>query len=168
MATPDFQYEVTPQGVHVAAGLLRRRGDEEDFGRGRITSSFPALTSSYCSACNTSAERVTHRTISKKTRENIGRLLKGIFFSVKVPARPVPELPGDRNPQSTLRRGWMFGGEAFREGLIKRLDKLKGGAEAKLRRRSGYTGVQTKDHGEAAALRLVTLGLHLVDWRRRI
>ena len=75
----------------------------------------------------------------------------------------------------------MFGGEAFREGLIKRLDKLKGGAEAKLRRRSGYTGVQTKDHGEAAALRLVTLGLHLVglekkdlkslrknDWRKRV
>jgi putative transposase len=95
----------------------------------------------------------------------------------------VPELPGDgeRNLQSTLRRGWMFGGEAFREGLIKRLDKLKGGAEAKRRRRSGYTGVQTKDHGEAPALRLVTLGLSLVglekkdlkslrknDWRKRV
>ena len=36
IATPDFQYEVTPEGAHVAGGLLRRRGDEEDFGRGRF------------------------------------------------------------------------------------------------------------------------------------
>jgi len=34
IATPDFQYEVTPQGAHVAGGLFGRGGDEEDLGRG--------------------------------------------------------------------------------------------------------------------------------------
>ena len=38
--------------------------------------------------------------------------------------QPERLLPGDekRSLQSTLRRGWMFGGEGFREGLIKRLE----------------------------------------------
>ena len=54
----------------------------------------------------------------------------------------VPDLPGggERSLQSTLRRGWMFGGEAFREGLIERLNKLKESAGAKRRHRSVYTG----------------------------
>ncbi len=95
----------------------------------------------------------------------------------------VPDLPGDgeRSLQSTLRRGWMFGGEAFREGLIKRLDALKKSDDTKRRRRSGYTGVQAKDHGETAALQLVDIGLRLSglkgedldslrmnDWRKRV
>lgn len=95
----------------------------------------------------------------------------------------VPDLPGggERSLQSTLRRGWMFGGEAFREDLIKRLDALKKSSDSKRRRRSGYTGVQSKDHGEAAAFRLVALGLRLAglqkkdldslrknDWRKRV
>jgi hypothetical protein len=75
----------------------------------------------------------------------------------------------------------MFGGEAFREDLIKRLDALKKSSDSKRRRRSGYTGVQSKDHGEAAAFRLVALGLRLAglqkkdldslrknDWRKRV
>jgi len=32
VAAPCFQDEVTPEGAHVAGGLLRRRGDEEDGG----------------------------------------------------------------------------------------------------------------------------------------
>ena len=55
--------------------------------------------------------------------------------------------------------GWIFGGEAFREGLIRRLDALRKTGGAKRRRRSGYTGEKARDHGEAASDRLLNLGI---------
>ena len=55
--------------------------------------------------------------------------------------------------QSTLRRGWYFGTEAFREELLEKL----GGDEATMqeRRRRGYSGAQTRDHGEREARRIL-------------
>ena len=36
IATPDLENQVAPEGAHVAGGLLRRCGDEEDLGRRRL------------------------------------------------------------------------------------------------------------------------------------
>lgn len=94
----------------------------------------------------------------------------------------VPELPNgeERSLQSTLRRGWCFGAEEFREKMVKRLAKLKGKDGKAHDRRAGYTGVQARDHGEAEARRLVKRGLSAAglrkaeleklkkgDWRKR-
>jgi hypothetical protein len=94
----------------------------------------------------------------------------------------VPELPEgeERTLQSTLRRGWYFGAEGFREAMLKRLDKLKGKGGKAHRGRSGYSGQQARDHGEAEAKRLIKRGLALAglpgkelaalrknDWRKR-
>ncbi len=55
--------------------------------------------------------------------------------------------------QATFRRGWYFGSEAFREKLLKALGREAGGLADK--RRSGYTGAQTRDHGVTEAERKV-------------
>lgn len=95
----------------------------------------------------------------------------------------VPELPegAQRALQSTLRRGWYFGSENFREKLLRRLEKLKGKDGKTYHRRSGYTGAQARDHGEREAKRIVRRGLALTglkpsklagmmkgDWRKRV
>jgi putative transposase len=95
----------------------------------------------------------------------------------------VPEMPDgeERTLQSTLRRGWYFGTEEFREMLLKRLETVKGQDGKAHRRRAGYTGAQARDHGEAEAKRLVKRGLSLAglrkgelsglkkgDWRKRV
>jgi len=76
------------------------------------------------------------------------------------------ELPDGQSLQATFRRGWYFGSEAFREKLVKALGREPRGLAD--RRRSGYTGEQTRDHGEAEALRIARQaqeGLGITDWR---
>ena len=63
------------------------------------------------------------------------------------------EISETQSLQSTLRRGWYFGTEAFREMLLERLGPDAG--ELKKRRRRGYTGDQTRDHGVAEAERII-------------
>jgi hypothetical protein len=94
----------------------------------------------------------------------------------------VPELPDgeERSLQSTLRRGWYFGAEEFRERMLAQLEKLKGSEGKGHRRRSGYNGAQARDHGEKEAKRLLKAGLAAAglqktdlrklkksDWRKR-
>jgi len=94
-----------------------------------------------------------------------------------VPAQPDQE---KRTLQSTLRRGWYFGAEEFRERLLRRLAEAKGNGGRAHAGRSGYTGEQARDHGEAEARRLIERGLRLIelecgdlaglkkgDWRKR-
>ncbi len=57
--------------------------------------------------------------------------------------------------QSTVRRGWYFGQEAFRERLVKMLEKSP--EKLSKGRSQGYGGRQTRDHGVAEAERLITL-----------
>ena len=75
------------------------------------------------------------------------------------------ELPDGQSLQATFRRGWYFGSEAFREKLIKALGREERGLAD--RRRSGYTGEQTRDHGVAEAERITRLAqreLDIGDW----
>lgn len=79
--------------------------------------------------------------------------------------------------QSTLRRGWYFGTEDFRERLLEKLGKVKeSGSET---RRKGYGGEQARDHGAKEAERIVGIAEKLLklkpggwerlpkgDWRK--
>jgi len=99
----------------------------------------------------------------------------------------IPAAPGggERTLQSTLRRGWYFGGDAFRERLLGTLGR--GGAagedaaKPRYRRESGYVGEQMRDHGIGEAERMLGAGLALAglepgglktlrkgDWRNRV
>jgi hypothetical protein len=65
-----------------------------------------------------------------------------------------PVLPEDQSLQSTLRRGWYWGSEQFREFLLKKLD-----GEA-IRRNRNYQSTQMgRDHAQAEAERIVQEGL---------
>lgn len=62
----------------------------------------------------------------------------------------------EQNLQSTLRRGWYYGRESFRDWLLERADALlrqRGG------KRKNYHGAELRDHGEAAARRIIAEGL---------
>jgi len=99
----------------------------------------------------------------------------------------IPRSPGEdeRTLQSTLRRGWYFGGEVFRERMLKRLEGKKKGSDKASRpgylRESGYVGEQMRDHGEVEAKRIIASGLIFAglqpkdleqlpksDWRKRV
>jgi hypothetical protein len=62
----------------------------------------------------------------------------------------------EQNLQSTLRRGWYYGREAFRDWLLDQADELlrKRGA-----RRKSYHGREVREHGEVAALRMIAEGM---------
>jgi hypothetical protein len=78
------------------------------------------------------------------------------------------ELPDGKSLQATFRRGWFLGSSAFREKLLKALGREEQGPAA--RRRSGYSGEQTRDHGVAEAERIVRLAqgeLGIGDWSAR-
>lgn len=56
---------------------------------------------------------------------------------------------------SSLRRGWLFGSQEFREKLLSLLEK--GGR--KIKKANGYHGEQLNDHGARRAARLIEAGL---------
>ena len=63
--------------------------------------------------------------------------------------------------QATLRRGWYFGTEEFREKLLERLGVVdEEGGET---RRKGYGGQQTHDHGVKEAERIIGIGEELFE-----
>jgi putative transposase len=79
--------------------------------------------------------------------------------------------------RTALRRGWFFGGQAFREKLL----GLVGGrlGQGELRRSDGYSGKEVREHGEQRAERLLAAGLQVLgvdaeglrgarcnDWRK--
>jgi putative transposase len=65
-----------------------------------------------------------------------------------------PVLPEDQSLQSTLRRGWYWGSEQFREFLLKKLD-----GEAIRRNRNYQSSQMGRDHAQAEAERIVQEGL---------
>jgi hypothetical protein len=62
----------------------------------------------------------------------------------------------EQNLQSTLRRGWYYGREAFRDWLLDQADELLRRRGA---RRKNYHGGEVREHGEVAARRLIAEGL---------
>ena len=65
-----------------------------------------------------------------------------------------PEMPEQQSLQSTLRRGWFWGSEQFREFLLKKAD-----AKA-IRRNRNYQSTQMgRDHAQSEAEALVRQGL---------
>ncbi len=58
--------------------------------------------------------------------------------------------------QATLRRGWFFGSEAFKQRMLSMLDDEGGGAKKAMA--NGYHGEQMRDHGEAQAQRILQGG----------
>lgn len=69
-----------------------------------------------------------------------------------VNAESMPEV----SLQTTIRRGWYFGSEEFKERMLVLLDKQ--GTTAKSGIGDGYHGAQTRDHGEARARRILETG----------
>jgi REP element-mobilizing transposase RayT len=69
----------------------------------------------------------------------------------------------EQNLQSTLRRGWYYGREEFRECL---LEKAKGVLESHSRKRKNYHGPEVREHGEARARELIEEGLRREGLRR--
>jgi len=56
---------------------------------------------------------------------------------------------------SSLRRGWLFGSQEFREGLVKLMKRR----EIQIEKANGYHGPQLTDHSEERAVRLLAAGL---------
>ena len=71
--------------------------------------------------------------------------------------------PDGQSLQSTLQRGWYFGGEGFRDWLLKKADAVLG---ARRRGRKNYHGPEVSDHGQAEALRLIAAGLRAVRLKK--
>ena len=79
------------------------------------------------------------------------------------------ELTAGQTLNSTLRRGWYFGGEEFREKLLEKLAKVKPGA-ARESRRKGYSARQVRGHGQKEAERIIEVaavlfGLEQNGWK---
>jgi hypothetical protein len=84
-------------------------------------------------------------------------------------ARDEPEHAGltivdEQNLQSTLRRGWYYGREAFRDWLLDQAEQLLRKRSSK---RKNYHGRDVREHGEAAALRIITEGMKREGLRQR-
>ena len=62
----------------------------------------------------------------------------------------------EQNLQSTLRRGWYYGRATFRDWLLDKADELLRRRGSK---RKNYHGREVREHGEAAARRLIAQGL---------
>ena len=85
----------------------------------------------------------------------------------KKPREAGASMQDGQSLQSTLRRGWYFGAEEFRENLLAKL-----GQDADPmgeRKRKGYGGTQSRDHGISEAERLIDqavedLGIGPEDW----
>jgi putative transposase len=85
-----------------------------------------------------------------------------------------PEHSGSADPEgqslnSTLRRGWYFGSEAFQERLVTKLERLKPAPRPELGRK-GYSAEQSRDHGMRDAERVIAaaqkiFGLKAASWK---
>jgi REP element-mobilizing transposase RayT len=72
-------------------------------------------------------------------------------------------MPGS-SLQTTVRRGWYFGSEAFKERMLERLKGQK--SPARRGPEDGYHGEQRRDHGEARARRIVQSGCETLGIER--
>ena len=61
--------------------------------------------------------------------------------------------------QSTLRRGWYFGTEEFREALLEKMGEL---ISRKRATKQNYHGAEIRDHGEAEARKIIAQRLREV------
>lgn len=73
-------------------------------------------------------------------------------------------LVDEDNPQSTLRRGWYYGRESFRDRLLKKANAVVKRPRTSRKRSRGQNG---GDHGEAEARRLIAEGLARAGMKRR-
>ncbi len=80
------------------------------------------------------------------------------FVDWKKPHEAGVEVNEGQNLHSTLRRGWYFGAEEFREKLLAQLGKSNDDSVPELQRK-GYSGEQTRDHGKTDAQRIIDLAL---------
>ena len=88
---------------------------------------------------------------------------------------------GEEEPEvalrTTLRRGWFFGGQVFREKLLGLVEKKM--ADGRLKRSDGYTGGEMRQHGQHRAEQLLDAGFRVLrvdaeilriepcnDWRK--
>jgi hypothetical protein len=62
----------------------------------------------------------------------------------------------EQNLQSTLRRGWYYGRQSFRDWLLDQADEA---LRRYRRQRKNYHGAEVREHGEAAARRIIAEGL---------
>ena len=62
----------------------------------------------------------------------------------------------EQNLQSTLRRGWYYGRESFRDWLLEKADAL---LQRRRKARKNYHGQAVREHGQAEARRLIDAGL---------
>ena len=65
----------------------------------------------------------------------------------------------DQSLNSTLKRGWCFGSERFREKLLELVETV---LEPKARN-DNYAGSELRDHGEKTARRLIDEGLNVLE-----
>ena len=79
------------------------------------------------------------------------------------PAKSGDSLPDGQSLHSTLRRGWYFGGEEFREKLVALLGRSN---DVSAQKQKGYHGEQARDHGLAEAERIVSLAEEHFDLNR--
>jgi REP element-mobilizing transposase RayT len=79
-----------------------------------------------------------------------------------------PTEPG-MSLQATVRRGWFFGSEQFKEALLRKLDEGKAGTSIP-KSADGYHGIQGQARSQAIAKRITSegcrqLGVHLDEMR---
>jgi REP element-mobilizing transposase RayT len=65
----------------------------------------------------------------------------------------------EQSLNSTLRRGWYFGAESYREKALKYIEQLKKKKKVKYSPQSGYSVEQSQDHGQAQAEEILAKGL---------
>ena len=62
----------------------------------------------------------------------------------------------EQNLESTLRRGWYYGRQSFRDWLLDKADEV---LQQHSKKRKNYHGLEVREHGQAAALRIIAEGL---------
>lgn len=148
----------------VRAGLVKRRDGLESYGWSSLEDYVkpPSKRRSWVAVERGLAELEFRDTVGGRRRHL--EWLEGCVDWNKA-EKAGDELPDGLSLQATFRRGWYFGSEAFRERLLKALGQDKRSMVDK--RRPGYTGAQTRDHGMSEAERIVILAreeLELTDW----
>jgi REP-associated tyrosine transposase len=138
----------------VRAGLVKRRDGLESYPWSSLPEFVkpPSRRRSWVAVEKALAQMESSETVAGRRRH-----LEWLEACVdwKTPEMAGDELPDGQSLQATFRRGWYFGSEAFREKLLKLLGREDEGLSE--RRRVGYTGAQTRDHGMVEAERIVRL-----------